>query len=769
MPKSKSKRIKRRRMRPHHVDHVVTDGRRVATKTQQASACYHAGDLEKAKQLACEILEQDETNADAWHVLGMTMHAAKSYVEAFECLEKARALVGDHPELLSNMAIVFQAMGETELAQQTLAHVVLMDPSNAHSRNNYGVVLLENGALEQAEEQFEQAVWIDASIESAAMNLANCWMRQNRLHDAEHLYRTLLRHEEDNLDVLSNLGECLRRQCKWEESLDILDRVVQTRPEDLVTRLTQARALVNDGQLPKAMMRLSELVAEMPHCAKAHHYLGTVLHKLGDLWQAEASIQCAIRLNPKDAYAHCSLGFVHIDSDQRPEAVRSFARAIEIDPSLSLAHGCLLYLLSGDSDVSPERLFEEHVRWGQTYGNVKPIGPHRNLPDPTRRLRIGYASGDFREHAVSVFFEPLLRLCDHANFETFCYHESGVDDNVTEKLKSMSDHWRVTQGYSDAQVAKMILDDEIDIMVDLAGHTAGNRLTALAMKPAPVQISWLGYPNTTGLKAIDYCVTCDVQNPIGEPTLHTEDLIRIPGGSFSFAPPKNAPEVSTLPAMKNGYVTLGSLHRPFKISSATHDLWAETMRAIPNAKLLAFNTRFNDRLEMELVNALVDRGIDPGRIEVRNSYDGDSYLETYKEIDIGLDVTPWAGGTTTMEALWMGIPVIGFYGKNRPARGTAGIVHHLGKPEWIAKSTEQYSQLVAELAGDFVKLSALRRSLREITSQTIADEQRFVTELQRAYRAAWVLWCDEQSCSMVPTSAMDRPAGSDPATGSATK
>ncbi|WP_167546780.1 O-linked N-acetylglucosamine transferase, SPINDLY family protein [Stieleria maiorica] len=718
-------------------------------KIENALAMQRAGNLEQAKQLYCEVLSVVPDHADAWHLLGMTLYSAGAYPSALECLEKARGFMGDQPELISNLAIVYHSAGDARRAHQMLHQVIEADPENSETRNNLGVFLLESGHLEQAEQQFQRAIRIDPQSEQAAMNLANCWVRQNRLHDAEQVYHDLVQRNPGNLDVLGNLGECYRRQCKWEESLELLQRVVHCRPGDVVSKLTLARTLVNLGRLPEAAERFEQLVIEFPDNAKAHHYLGTVLLSLRDVARAKTEIRRALELDPTDAHALCSLGFVYIESDRRREAAECFAEAVKRDPRMSSAHGCLLYLMSGDPEISPEQLFEEHIRWGERHGNVQPIRRHTNRPDRERKLRIGYASADFREHAVTAFFEPLLRLRDRSMFEVYCYYESGVGDNVTERLKSLADHWRVTLGYSDQQVAQQIADDQIDILVDLAGHTSGNRLPAFATKPAPIQISWLGYPNTTGLQAIDYCLTCDVQNPIGEPTLHTEELIRIPGGSFCFAPPKNAPDVSSLPAAGKGYVTLGSLHRPFKISSTTHDLWAAALKACPNSKLLAFNTRFNEPLKAELISALAQRGISESRIEVRSTYRGDSYLETYHEIDIGLDATPWAGGTTTMEALWMGIPVIGFYGNNRPSRGTAGIVHHLGKPEWIARTTDQYASLVGSLAGDLESLAEIRRSLRELTRQTIADQQRFVTELQNAYRQVWQRWCVEQSVSGV--------------------
>ena len=745
---SRQRKLPKRRRRPTQEtpnDHIAH-----AEKIETALALQRAGELEQAKEIYCQVLTQDPNNSDAWHLLGMVLYSASAYPNALECLEKAHSLVGDHPELLGHLALVHHALGNDDRARAIYEVVLQTLPNDVNARNNYGVFLLEQGDLPEAESQFQEAIRIDPGSQQAHMNRANCLVRQNRLHDAEEIYRSLLQENAENLDVQGNLGECLRRQCKWQEAAETLQNVVGKRPGDLVSRMTLARTLVNQGRFDEAKSRFADLVREYPDYAKARHYLGTTLLDLKDFAGAESAMQSALAIDPNDSHALCSLGFLYIETDRRREAVDCFSRAVQRDPSMSEAHGCLLYLMSGDPEISPDELYHAHVRWGEMHGNVASVGQHLNRRDVDRRLRIGYASGDLREHAVAVFFEPLLRLRDRSQFEVFCYSESGKHDHVTDRLQQLSDHWRVTLGYSDDQVAQMVHEDQIDILVDLSGHTAGNRLTAWARKPAPIQISWLGYPNTTGLKAIDYSLTCDVQNPVDEPTLHTEQLLRIPGGSFCFAPPQDAPELSPLPAIKKGHITFGSLHRPFKVSSKTHDLWASALKACPDATLIAFNTRFNDALKHELVAALTRRGIDESRIEVRSTYRGDSYLETYREIDIGLDATPWAGGTTTMEALWMGVPVIAYYGNNRPSRGTAGIVHHLGKPEWIARSTQQYAELVASLAGDLDELASLRRSLREMTLQTISDEQRFVSELEKSYRQVWTSWCESGESTKAP-------------------
>ncbi|MDM4014812.1 tetratricopeptide repeat protein [Roseiconus lacunae] len=699
------------------------------------------GKLDGAKQIYCQIISQDPTHSEAWHWLGMTLYSGGAHDDAVACLEKARSFSAKPDELLPHLAIVYHGTGKTSEAIDVLRIAISKDPNNAELHNNLGVFYLETEQYPDARTEFDITLKLQPDFAQASMNLGNCLVKLNQLHDAERLYRSLLQQDGNHLDVMGNLGECLRRQRRYEDALEYLQPVIDSRPQDLNSRLTHARTIASLGRLQRAKELLTNLCGEFPSSELALHYLGSTLHDLGDFVEANVILRRALQRAPNDARIHASLGAVLLDLEQRGEALECFRRAIELDPTLSGAHGCLLYLLTGTPDVSPEEVYQAHLQWGNLHGSKRVISTHRNQRTAIRPLRIGYASADFREHAVAGFFEPLLRLRDAEWFETFCYYEGAIEDDWTRRLKNQSDHWRVTFGYSDDQIVAQVIEDKIDILVDLSGHTVGNRLTAWSQKPAPVQISWLGYPNTTGLDTIDYSFTCEVQNPIDESDRHSETLIRIPGGSFSFQAPPTAPKVSELPAKTRRQVTFGSLHRPFKISASTHDYWATALQACPEARLLAFHTRFTERSASELRSALEQQGIDPARIEIRNQFKGDSYLEIYREIDLALDVTPWAGGTTTMEALWMGIPMIAIYGSSRPSRGTAGIVHHLGHPEWIAKSKQEYRDKTIALAEDIEQLAETRHTLREKVKSTIGNEARFVNEIEKAYRRVWINWC----------------------------
>jgi predicted O-linked N-acetylglucosamine transferase (SPINDLY family) len=515
--------------------------------------------------------------------------------------------------------------------------------------------------------------------------------------------------------LLNNLGESLRQQGEMHAAIDATQQAVNLAPDSYEMRLHLGR------------------------------YLGVVDRRE----DAKRELGRLIEKHPARPEAYCGLGRMYLEIGEYRQAEFNFRRAVDRDPNSYAAHGTLLYMLSSKAGVSQQEVFDEHKKWGQRHGNVQRLrsdAQWRQLRDRSkdRKLKIGFVSPDFRNHVVKYFFEPVLQLMDRSQFEVYCYGEVYSPDTGTARLQELSDHWQFTVGLSDEQVAKHVLNDEIDILVDLAGHTGGNRVRVFAFKPAPVQVTWLGYPNTTGLEAIDYRLSCETQNPIGEPSYHTEELFRMPNASFCFAEPKNAPPVNALPASAEGEVTFGALHRPEKVSEDTLDLWAGVLKACPAARMIVFHTQFNDVSMPMVVDGLAQRGIDQQRVSVESDPGDVHYLEIYHRIDIALDVVPWAGSTTTMEALWMGVPVVAFYGTQRSSRATAVIMKNVGQESLIADSTDGYCELVSKLSCDLERLRMLRGSLRSAVSATITDGKRFTIDLENSFREMWHRWCDSE-------------------------
>lgn len=709
---------------------------------QEALNFQKVGDLVQAASIYRQILKEKPDHADAWHLLGMTLFSLNQLAEAQECVEKSLQWNPDRPDVLGNFGVIHRESGNLDLAKAALEKSIEMEPKSAITRNSLGTVYSELGHLEEAKSEFEKALSIDPTCDQAAMNLGNVWQKQGNVVDAESIYRSILeRHPQDPL-LLINLGEALRQQGKWEEAYEVNQTAVSISPNNVEALINLGRCLTKLGKIEEAKSLFLQMAETDPQFHKPLLYLGKLYFGERDFEKAEAYLVDAQALEREDPYVLNSLGFVHLEKGDMESAEECFRLAISYDPSLSDAHSSLLFVLSGKAHMDQAELFEEHRKWALLHGEVQSVFSHaeliaKRIQSEPRKLRVGYVSPDFRQHAVAAFIRPILQSHDQKQFEIFCYSEVAEPDQTTQELSQLANHWRSTVGFSDQQVAEQVLRDEVDILIDLAGHTSNNRLLVFAHRPAPIQVTWMGYPNTTGLETIDYRLTCKVQNPVDEPSQHSEELFRMPRGSFCFSKPKHKLVVQPSPAAENGYVTFGSLHRPSKITEAARNLWASVLNRRPESRLLLFNTRFSDESAATLRCEMGKLGVDESRIEIRYTFCGESYLTAYREIDIALDVTPWAGGTTTLEALWMGVPVIAYYGDRRSARSTAAILNTLGHPELIAHSFDGYSQLASELASDLSQLKDFRTNLRRRVEETLLDSKEFTQDLENAYRTMW--------------------------------
>ena len=711
--KALERRIKQRcRKSANQLHQVPFDANSIIESALQLQK---TGKLREAEKLYRRVLQQQPDNADAWHLLGMALYSLGQLDESIECLQCTLTLTPNQPAVLANLGAVYRAADNLDEARRVLEQSVVFQPDSFKARTNLGAVYMEQGRAKEAESQLGFALSLNPEAVEAKMNLGNLWQKQERYREAEQIYRGLIQRQPNNALLFNNLGESLRQQGQMDDAITAMRRAVQLDPASVETRLHLARYLGVADEKEEAKTQFDQLINSNPELSKPFEHLGRMLMNSGQLEQAESC----------------------------------FRSAIARDPSSHTAHGSLLYLLSSRGNLSHEELFEEHRRWGQVHGSVSRINTNEQWTrvrdrNPDRKLRIGYVSPDLRDHVIAYYFKPVLQNCDRNNFEVFCYGEVYVPDEITEEFKTLSDHWRCTVGCTDKEVANMVYDDQIDILVDLAGHTGGNRLRAFAFKPAPVQVTWMGYPNTTGLEAIDYRLTCETLDPTGEPTYHTEELFRLPGGAACFSRgDRRIPDISELPAKVPGAVTFGSLHRPEKIAEATLDLWAAVLAKCSNSKMIIYHTGF-DRVATERVMAgMCQRGVAKERFEINNGSSADYYLDIYEHIDIGLDAVPWAGGTTTLEAFLMGVPVIAHFGDNRSGRATASLVNWIGESSLIAKSIDQYCDIAWELSHDLPRLRSLRASLRDSMKETVANAEKFTSELEASYRQMWQKWCTQ--------------------------
>jgi predicted O-linked N-acetylglucosamine transferase (SPINDLY family) len=391
----------------------------------------------------------------------------------------------------------------------------------------------------------------------------------------------------------------------------------------------------------------------------------------------------------------------------------------------------------------PQTLFLEHRRWAERH--AAPLAaearPYANDPAPDRPLRVGYVSPDLREHPVASFLTPVLAHHDRSRFHVTCYADVARPDGVTRHLQTLADAWRDLPGRSDAQVADLIQADSTDILVDLAGHTACNRLLVFARKPAPVQVTHFGYPNTTGLSTMDYRISDRYADPPGRTeAYHTEELVRLPEVAWCYRP-LAAPEVTPLPARAAGHVTFGSLNNLAKITPQAIALWSELLRAVPGSRLVLL-TGAGSQADQRLHDLFGQHGIDRARLELLGRRPRDRYLALYQEMDIALDPFPYNGGVTTCDALWMGVPVVTLAGESYVSRQGVALLSNLGLDDWVAGAPDAYVDIATRWAHDVEGLGRLRAGLRErMTNSPLTDGLRFTRFLAEAYRWMWQRWC----------------------------
>jgi protein O-GlcNAc transferase len=497
------------------------------------------------------------------------------------------------------------------------------------------------------------------------------------------------------------------------------------------------------GDYVTAAERIGRAVELSPGTAGAHSNLGLALHGLRRLDEALASFRRAVELKPDSAEAQSNLGNVLKDLGRAEEAIECYRRSLEIEPGNARTHSNLLTTLLLCPGVSAAEICGEHRRWDEMHARQfrHGIQPHENERTAKRRLRIGYLSPDFRVHCQAFFMVPLLGAHDRQQVEVCCYADVMRPDGMTNRLRGNADFWRNVAGQSDEEVARLIREDGIDVLVDLTMHMEGSRPLVFARKPAPVQVCWLAYPGTTGLSAMDYRLTDPYLDPAGKhDEFYSERSMRLAETFWCYDPLVTEPEVNSLPALRNGYVTFGSLNNFAKMNEGVLKLWAGVMRAVERSRLVLLAEA--DSARARVLEVLKREGIAAERVTFVGRQPMARYMEQYHQIDIGFDTLPYCGHTTSLDALWMGVPVVTLVGETVVGRAGLSQLSNLGLTELVARSEAEYVQAVAKLAGDLGRLSELRQSLRQrMQGSPLMDAARIARGIEAEYRRMWELWC----------------------------
>jgi protein O-GlcNAc transferase len=603
------------------------------------------------------------------------------------------------------LAVEQHRAGLLAQAEQIYRAILQAAPQQVDALRLLGVIAYQRGEYEQAIASLCQALQLKPDCAMTYNSLGVVFKAQGRFVEAANCFQQALHWKPDYAEVHNNLGNVLKDQGRLEEALSCYQQALRWKPD----------------------------------YAEAHNNLGNVLKDQGRLEEALSCYQQALRWKPDYAEAHNNLGNVLKDQGRLEEALRSYRQALQLQPRLVQVHSNLVYTLHFCADTDAATLYEEHRRWDHQHAEpLAPlIQPLANDRASDRRLRIGYVSPDFREHPVGRFLLPLLKAHDHTQFDIFCYSSLAVPDGITEQCRTYADGWRDVFSLADEQLAQLIRQDHIDILVDLSMHMANNRLLVFARKPAPVQVTYLAYCGTTGLRTMDYRLTDPFLDPPDrDERYYTERSIRLPETYWCYQPPDDSPPVSPLPAWQSGGVTFGCLNNFCKVTAPTLVAWSHLLQLLPQARLLLYAQAGSHRDQVR--DYFANQGIASDRVRFVGRVPLTEYMRLYQEVDVALDPFPYGGGTTTCDALWMGVPVISRAGSTAVSRSGLSILSNVGLAELVAFDGEQYVQRALELAQDLPRLSVLRASLRQrMQDSPLMDAPRFARNVEAAYRSLW--------------------------------
>lgn len=711
--------------------------------------------------------------------LGMVLDGLGRYGEAADAFRAALAQQPDSPDALNNLALALDKAGAGDEAAALIARAVVLAPERAALAVNQAVIAQHRGALDEALAAADRALALDPKAAGAWRVRGLVRARRDDPHGAAEAFERALALAPDDAEAIRSLAAARLKTGDHARAVAMLDGLVTRRPgnaeawTDLAVARRESgdpagaltaveRALALAPAAPDALHTLGALrtqrgdqqgaaeafaraIAAAPDRANYHGDLAAALFNLRRLDEAAAAAERAVALDDTLAGAFMNLGAVRNSQGRLVEAEAALRRALALDPALAQARSNLLFSLNYRDDVDDDALRAEHREWGRHHGEPPRAAwqPHDNARDPERRIVVGFVSADFNRHPVGFFVRRLFENLDRAAIEPVCFAAGGASDDLTAALRAAVPRWIDAAALDDAALAARVRAERVDILIDLAGHTAGNRLLAFARKPAPVQMTWAGYVGTTGLAAIDWLIADRFHVPEGWEGDIVERVLRLPDGYVCYAPPDYAPAVTALPAASRGHVTFAGFHNPAKIGPRAIALWARAMQAVPGSRLLLKYKGIDAAANRDrLLAGFAAAGIAADRLRLEGVSPHHELLARYGETDIALDSLPYSGGVTTLEALWMGVPVVTLPGRRFASRHSLSHLANAGLPELAATDDDGFVAIVRGLAGDLGRLAALRASLRaRMAAAPVCDGPRFAASFAAGLRDAWRGWC----------------------------
>jgi predicted O-linked N-acetylglucosamine transferase (SPINDLY family) len=750
---------------------------------------HQTGQLDLAERLYRDVLRIVPQQPDALHLLGVVALQRGCPADAVTCIRQALRLRPEQSVYHGNLGVALQSLGQIDAARASLERAVAIDPSNVDATFNLGVTLQSLHLLDDAAERYRQTLLLRPGHPGALHNLGNALQALGRGAEAVPVLLQAVAATPTDGQVLRSLGTALASQGQLDDAVAAFEAATRLAPADPDACLNLAVAHHRAGHLPGAIDAYRAALALRPDHAETWHSLGralrsaddavaaaecferalaaldaresdaalrvrvlcdlgSTLHTTGRTPAALAAYRAASELDPDDAEAWYGLGVTLQSSGALDAAIDAFDRGCMLDPANVDAHTKLVFARDIRLSTTAADAFASRRRWDELH--ARPLlalaRPHVNTRDPERRIRVGYVSADFYRHSASTSYLPIVEAHDPAVVETFCYASNTRQDDQTDRFRAASMHWRSVADLSDEALAEQVRTDQIDMLVDLSGHSGGHRLLAFARKPAPIQVTAWGYATGTGLDAMDVFFADPVVVPPADAHFYAEEIVYLPSVTC-YTPPGEIPAVGPLPALEHGYPTFGAFNRADKTTAETLAVWAQILLAVPTARLLIkLGRQDSPEIRARLVGTLAAHGVDADRIDLAGGGSHLEHLATFGRVDVHLDTFPQGGGVTTNESLLMGVPCVTLYGERVSGRTAASYLTAVGLSDLVARSTAEYVSIASRLATDLSRLAHERATLRErLLASPVGDAVAYTRAVEAAYRTLWQRWCGQHS------------------------
>ncbi len=692
--------------------------------------------------------------AEVCHLLGTALTLQNDLTLAAKWYLRALSIQPQLAKSHYNLGFVYEQQDEWDKAIDNYTHAISIKPNYSKAHYRLGLILKRQKQFAKAIEQFSEVLKIDPDYQGAKFNLALLWQQGEGGDYIENLLtQTDLELLPSLTEKINDTGVMLVRQSQWEQAKSYFKSVIELDPDCVLAHYNLGVIFQNQKDYPAAISSYRQAVKINPNHIDSLNNLGYAYYRNAQIDLALECFQQVLQLDPNHGETYELLGFLSGEQGKLSECISLLNEALKINPNNPKLHCCFLFNLSSLISFTPQQILDSAKLWyqQQVVNQWLPtLITHRNDRNPQRRLRIGYISPDFRRHSVSGFIKPVFQHHDRTQVEVFCYGEVNTPDEITDEIIDICDAWRSTVGLSDLEVAELIQADRIDVLVDLAGHTANNRMIVLGMKPAPIQVTYLGYFATTGLSTIDYWITDEVLHPDDTLEKTSESIWRLPRCYVGYETLKAAPNITELPCKKTGIFTFASFNNLRKLTPETFALWVEILKAVPHSRLVlkcASSDIFSPLIAERIQTPFVEQGIDPKRIFLYGGYASDKdHLNLYNQVDLHLDSIPYTGCTTTCEALWMGVPTLTLAGTRKMERMSASILHSVGLDDCITHSAADYVQKAIELAQNRDYLASLRSTMRErLLDSPLLDVKNMASTLEAAYRQMWQVYLAKET------------------------